>query len=474
MIQVFIITHKRPEWCLFVLKQLAKDRHKKRVTIFHDKCDSDYSEVIEFCNTNKWEYFKTKGFGKWRFWEMLNIGYNYFRIKEYKYFLQIPDDIVLVKNFFSRIKSLHETETDLINPLTLNYHINRFKDKEQTENIIYSNWSDNCFFTTKKVMDQMYLTIPRNAIVRNERCGTGTAAVFSQIYHETFNKDVKQTKYALVYHRGGYGKTVMHKKSQGFYKVLVNREKYKYGSLLTDSDWQYIDNLNIEKMTIADLVKNKTVAFVGLAPSIKGKGLGKEIDSHDIVFRTNMYNVPKHLHADYGKKTTVISMLKQYLHLIPEYIKQGLKYIVTFEELKDYDAKANYRVADEDYRRAVATQMNEKIDTKLIWPTSGLLAYFLCKGCESFKYYGITGYQNENGQIQNHNGNNNYIKEYTDFWGERKEELMSRNMVEDKYHNFKAHNEYMRYLIKNNLIEIDKYSHEYFRSSRSKRQKHTV
>ena len=34
-----------------------------------------------------------------------------------------------------------------------------------------------------------------------------------------------------------------------------------------------------------DLVKDKTIAYVGPAPNLQGLGMGEFIDSHDLVFR---------------------------------------------------------------------------------------------------------------------------------------------------------------------------------------------
>ena len=39
----------------------------------------------------------------------------------------------------------------------------------------------------------------------------------------------------------------------------------------------------VRDKTLNDLIKDKTIAYVGPAPNIQDKGLGKHIDSHDFV-----------------------------------------------------------------------------------------------------------------------------------------------------------------------------------------------
>ena len=61
---------------------------------------------------------------------------------------------------------------------------------------------------------------------------------------------------------------------------------------------------NIRAGAFADLVRGKTIAVVGNGPGCLGRGLGTEIDAHDLVVRFN--NFPGDLHAtDYGHRTDI-------------------------------------------------------------------------------------------------------------------------------------------------------------------------
>lgn len=56
----------------------------------------------------------------------------------------------------------------------------------------------------------------------------------------------------------------------------------------------------------SNFLKDKKIAFVGPAPSLKGKKLGEKIDSYDVVVRMKQPIIPENLISDYGKKTDVI------------------------------------------------------------------------------------------------------------------------------------------------------------------------
>ena len=63
-------------------------------------------------------------------------------------------------------------------------------------------------------------------------------------------------------------------------------------------------NKSIKRNVIFNKLKNRTIAVVGNGPSEIGKGLGKEIDSHDIVIRFNNYST-EGFEEDYGTKTNI-------------------------------------------------------------------------------------------------------------------------------------------------------------------------
>lgn len=59
-----------------------------------------------------------------------------------------------------------------------------------------------------------------------------------------------------------------------------------------------------ESKALDGFLEGKTIAVVGNGPSELGKGLGQEIDSHDVVIRFNNYKI-KGFEKDYGRRTNV-------------------------------------------------------------------------------------------------------------------------------------------------------------------------
>lgn len=63
---------------------------------------------------------------------------------------------------------------------------------------------------------------------------------------------------------------------------------------------------NVGNERYQDYLKNRRIAFIGPAPTLKGLSKGSLIDSYDIVIRMKQPIVPDALHIDYGKRTDVI------------------------------------------------------------------------------------------------------------------------------------------------------------------------
>tara|TARA_B100001123_G_scaffold448651_1_gene610738 strand:+ start:3119 stop:3994 length:876 start_codon:yes stop_codon:yes gene_type:complete len=58
---------------------------------------------------------------------------------------------------------------------------------------------------------------------------------------------------------------------------------------------------------LANLVKNKKIAYVCPSPHLKGMKMGEYIDSHDLVVRVNQaYHMPQEDWEDYGKRTDIL------------------------------------------------------------------------------------------------------------------------------------------------------------------------
>jgi len=64
-------------------------------------------------------------------------------------------------------------------------------------------------------------------------------------------------------------------------------------------------SINDQRKSFLEYIQGKSIAIVGNAPSELGKGLGKEIDSYDVVIRFNNYSTEAQYIGDYGTKANV-------------------------------------------------------------------------------------------------------------------------------------------------------------------------
>ncbi len=96
----------------------------------------------------------------------------------------------------------------------------------------------------------------------------------------------------------------------------------------------------------ADLVVGRTVAVVGNGPGEVGKGLGGEIDSHDIVVRFNSF-MTEGYEADYGTRTDIWSKAS-IDHIVHERVA-GVKSMVVHDRNLECDSlKPGYIEAADD------------------------------------------------------------------------------------------------------------------------------
>lgn len=259
MIEIFITTAKRGSWCLNLLHDLKEQGkgYEFNVRVIHDKSDSDYSGVIKFCEENKNFYYgeTEKTFGKIGFWYVNNMMYQLLDTLKYDYFIQLPDDIILVDNFFKRVLNLVKSEIDLCNFFTFNIHKQSFLNT-QIQNINnvemwQNNWVDCCFIAKPSVMKgfQIEETNP-NRWLKRKYTGSGVAGSFIREYNRRYDKQIYQTCYSLVEHIGAF-KTAMHdyERSMAYYnepQLEIFEYKKNMGNKLLmnlhDSDKDYIEN----------------------------------------------------------------------------------------------------------------------------------------------------------------------------------------------------------------------------------------
>ncbi len=215
-------------------------------------------------------------------------------------------------------------------------------------------------------------------------------------------------------------------------------------------------------MYLQEFIKGKTVCFVGMSPCIVGKGLGKEIDSFDVVLRTNIIPIPDDYQVDYGTKCDVLSLLKtSAIH--PRFSSYGIKWVIHYPPLDKGKAPKDlsYFHMDIKQRNIVKSTIIKAVAQFPGHGTAGVNIITLVAGWEpkSLKAFGITGYQDKNGNVVDHGGETKHYIDYFPLNPNKKYLPLSRHPS----HKLVAQNAYIRHLIKTGRLTLDPYSMEYFK-----------
>ena len=161
-------------------------------------------------------------------------------------------------------------------------------------------------------------------------------------------------------------------------------------------------NNRFEKM----IKKAKSVAIVGRSPILVGRGLGKEIDSHDIVIRFNMADVSGKYADDFGIKNDVM--------VINCWNKNNQQTFCLYIAFKDYGTMPMVidSIYEDDCKNSDFVDFGLKAhcckESGLINPTSGALIIMWVKkilgNLNKVDMYGFA-FQDENMDLGHYDGN---------------------------------------------------------------------
>lgn len=154
---------------------------------------------------------------------------------------------------------------------------------------------------------------------------------------------------------------------------------------------------------LKNLVKNKTVAIVGPSPHLVNTGLGKFIDSHDLVIRINEI-LPSGYFQDYGSKTDIVflNLGNDWIEITLEMINKDIK---ALNEIKLFvNPRNNLDVSTENRFKKdpnqnifnnfkklnisnnfihIGNEKNKEFEDKVgTFPTTGLLTIMSILECE--------------------------------------------------------------------------------------------
>lgn len=194
---------------------------------------------------------------------------------------------------------------------------------------------------------------------------------------------------------------------------------------------------------IREYFQNKSVAFVGGAPHLAGSGMGKEIDSFDIVWRSNLF--PHCNPKDTGSRCDILTCIKDFASTAP---KDAL--VITYRPhlRSDYLINTFQRLSISNYCRDI-------FDEEINQPTTGMISWYFATilgRCSSFKFFGITGYQ----KVRTH---------YTEEWMQKvggREFYDAADYENHPNHNFDAQARVFKKLYERGYLDIDELSKKYF------------
>jgi len=203
LVHVTVTTHNRPEKCLYTLQQLEG---QAQISVFRDQCDKDYTRVEQYCKEMGYHYQTTdKHLGKWGYWQLHNMIYEYLDKQKYDYYIQIPDDALFVENFITRAIALLKDEISCVGILTTVSQIQKYtvrkkmpQEEVNGETIISAGWLDCCLVTTKKVMDGFRIKKNKRSKIKNPLKSSGVGVEQAATYLKKTGRRACISYYALL------------------------------------------------------------------------------------------------------------------------------------------------------------------------------------------------------------------------------------------------------------------------------------
>lgn len=224
---VIITTFNRPDMLTSLLKniELEKKHYKIKTFIFNDGSSKKY-ELSNF-DVKELKFYPNRG--KKKYWEIVNQTFNVIKAVKSRYYIYLPDDVILIENFFDEfIKiygSIKDTKKICLNVLT-DSRINKpnwtnFKPETYGE-YVKTQWNDLCFGAPEnffKLLNYEIKPIPMSRWDKDSNLSSGVGQQISnRIYDLGFN--MYHTKKSLVYH--GDHNSVMNENERKKNKLITN------------------------------------------------------------------------------------------------------------------------------------------------------------------------------------------------------------------------------------------------------------
>ena len=236
---LIINTYNRPDSLLTLLKNIKAESKGYHISlIIIDDCSSlKYASVFNYLKShfkNRFDFYSTEiNYGKRRYWKTTSFAYSCIKDVDADYFFQLPDDVMLVDNFFSKAIAAFDLIDDP-NVACLNI-LNDFSRKGKyfwTKSIptyvdfkgtsfFKSGWVDMCFIATKSYFKWLDFKIHpvAHAWSNNPELSSGVGKQISERFYK-LKKNIYQVKYSLLIHDDH--PSVMHPLHRDKVKLLSN------------------------------------------------------------------------------------------------------------------------------------------------------------------------------------------------------------------------------------------------------------
>lgn len=224
---ILITTYKREHMFCDLLRSINKEKGKYKIKVIAVNDGSNYN--LNFIPAYDFIYFKNpENFGKKGYWKTINFLYKKASLEKYKYVIQLPDDVLLCPDFFSKVsahfESIRSRKKSALNILLdenragtsqwTNKPIKSFKNEWST------GWIDMCFISENILhsLDFYIHPIDSKRWDRNKLLGSGVGAQISKRIVD-LKLELFQTKINYVFH--GNHNSVMNYDARKIYPLIA-------------------------------------------------------------------------------------------------------------------------------------------------------------------------------------------------------------------------------------------------------------
>lgn len=243
-IVIFITTFNRPDLLVLLLKDIHRESKSFDIDllIINDHSTNDYSPVTSFLEerfSGRYHYIVNRqNFGKQYYWKTIANGFRYVADLDFEYFIQLPDDVRLVKSFFNRAIKSWDAITDkdktclsiaanfsrLMKPCWTSYqpHAVSFGNID----LIKTGWVDLCYISSRAFLQLLNFTIEPVDTRWTSRDGF-SSGVGMQISRKLISQghSIYSVKRSLVIH--DHHPSVMHPRHREEVRLLTNHDMDK-------------------------------------------------------------------------------------------------------------------------------------------------------------------------------------------------------------------------------------------------------